>query len=478
MRWCLVRLSLLLASSLLAAQTSSEIPVPTIRATTRLVLVNVVASDNSGKPVSNLDGNSFKVFENGKPQKTTIFDFEGLAASKSEARPALPPNIFTNRPSFHSTPGPLTLILLDTLNTPARDQVYARRKLLSYLQTQLQPGQRLAIFSLGEQLRLLQDFTTDPEPLRSAIQGVSPEPSKELSLEDVKAATPPPPRDAAAAAPYLRMLSSLKQLLAERGQMSVDGRVATTLSAFRMIARAVAGYPGRKNLIWVSGSFPLAFTMVADFGHTYRLNEIVSSRSYEHDIRETASQMGDAQISIYPVDARGLIGAETVDSAEPMNNELGQVYSGSEISGVVSKNSDDRLNSQASMQEIARATGGLAYINRNDIDRAVALSVSDGSSYYTLGYYPTDKNWDGRFRTIEIKTDRKDLQLRYRNGYFAVDPTRPDENPKARDNDLTLALRNDPMPSTMVIFDVRIVPPAWGTTMAVPVDFLVNTDTL
>ena len=324
MRWCLVRLSLLLVSSLLTAQTSSEIPAPTIRATTRLVLVNVVASDKSGKPVSNLEGNSFKMFESGKPQKPAIFDYERPAASKSEASPPLPPKIFTNRPSFHTPPGPLTMILLDALNTPARDQVYARRKLLSYLQTQLQPGQRLAIFSLGEQLRLLQDFTTDPELLRSAIQGVSPEPSKALSLEDVKAATPPPPREAAAAGPYLRMLSSLKQLLAERGQMSVDGRVATTLSAFRMIARAVAGYPGRKNLIWVSGSFPLAFTMVADFGHTYRLNEIVSSRSYEHDIRETASQMGDAQISIYPVDARGLIGAETVDSAEPMNNELGQ----------------------------------------------------------------------------------------------------------------------------------------------------------
>ena len=73
------------------------------------------------------------------------------------------------------------------------------------------------------------------------------------------------------------------------------------------------------------------------------------------------------------------------------------------------------------MLDIADKTGGKAYYNRNDIDNALGDGIEDGSTYYMIGYYPQNKNWDGRFRKIEVKTRRTGIKLRYRTGYFALD---------------------------------------------------------
>ena len=53
--------------------------------------------------------------------------------------------------------------------------------------------------------------------------------------------------------------------------------------------------------------------------------------------------------------------------------------------------------------------------------------MAEGSTDYTLGYYPDDKNLDGRFRKIEVKLHRRGVQAHYRKGYFAMDPKLVDE---------------------------------------------------
>ena len=251
------------------------------------------------------------------------------------------------------------------------------------------------------------------------------------------------------------MLRTLKQLQADHGEMTTNQRVAETLAAFRTIARSVAGYPERKNLVWVSSSFPLVYQ--PQLALTFDTTRPVFYRTYEREMRETANIMGDAQISIYPVDPRGLVGAEIVDASKPMTgrNRKGPIrrcrYSGNSVN----RSSDDRLNDQTSMQEVADLTGGRAFLNRNDINNAVALSVADGSSYYTLAYYPANKAWHGEFRTIHIRVARKGVQLRYRSGYYATDAS---QEPRTRDAELVQALRSDAPPATMVIFDAKVLP--------------------
>jgi VWFA-related protein len=444
-------LTMLLTGLYLQAQTpASQIPVPTIRANTRMILVSVIATDKSGA-VTDLTAHDFTVLENGKPQKLAAFSFEKPPLAEQKAADPLPPYVYTNRTSYLRPSGPLTILLLDALNTQAPDQSYFRRELLRYLANQVRPGQRLAVVVLGAKLHLLQDFTSDPELLRSAIDSFTAKTSQELQQNEIS--VPPPPREDRSTASYLQMLSALQQLQADRGETMANQRVAATLAAFRTIARSVAGYPGRKNLVWVSSSFPLVYQ--TQLGFTFETTRPVFYRTYEREMRQTANLMGDAQISIYPVDARGLVGSEIVDASKPMTDERGRAYTGSELGELINRSGDERVNAQGGMEELADLTGGRAFFNRNDIDNAVALSVADGSSYYTLAYYPTNKAWHGEFRKIHITVARKGVHLRYRNGYYATDGS---GEPRSRDAELIQALRSDGLPATMVIFDAKVLP--------------------
>ncbi len=153
------------------------------------------------------------------------------------------------------------------------------------------------------------------------------------------------------------------------------------------------------------------------------------------------------------------------------------------------------LDTQHTMKQIADATGGRAFLNRNDIDRAVTLSVEDGSTYYTLGYYPEDKSWDGKFRKLQVKLNREGLRVRHRRGYYALDPVESlrgeaqrkkgeaadgAEALEERQAELRAALSN-PLPATAVTFRVGVPPPApaaAGTPARVECRFLVDAHTI
>ena len=133
------------------------------------------------------------------------------------------------------------------------------------------------------------------------------------------------------------------------------------------------------------------------------------------------------------------------------------------------------------MAEIAQDTGGRAFYDHNNLAAAVEAGVADGNSYYTLGYYPKNKNWDGQFRKINIKAERKDIRLRYRSGYYAIDSlqlTGPvDARPeKSRVQELVQAIK-EPLPATGVTFWAHLIPPRAGDSSTY-VEFLVDSKTI
>jgi len=158
-----------------AQQTSTEVPAPTIRVTTHLVLIDAVVTDKQGNPIAGLHPEDFVVEENGKAQK--IATFAGPVQTAS-APASLPPGIYSNRSQYRSTGGPVTVMLLDAINTPFSDQAYARRQMLSFVQDQYKPDQRMAVFTLTGSLNVLQDFTTDPQILYAALQRFRPRPQE------------------------------------------------------------------------------------------------------------------------------------------------------------------------------------------------------------------------------------------------------------------------------------------------------------
>src|SRR5713101_7905404 len=134
------------------SQPESEIPQPAIRVTTHMVLVDVVVTDKQGKAITGLHPEDFEVEENGKTQKISTFVPAG--ENLAGAQP-LPHGIYSNRPQYRSPGGPVTVMLLDAVNTPFSDQGYARRQMLSFVQQQYKPGQRMAVFTLTGPLNVL-----------------------------------------------------------------------------------------------------------------------------------------------------------------------------------------------------------------------------------------------------------------------------------------------------------------------------------
>jgi VWFA-related protein len=73
------------------------------------------------------------------------------------------------------------------------------------------------------------------------------------------------------------------------------------------------------------------------------------------------------------------------------------------------------------LEQIASATGGRAFFpfKMKDITHSFAAIEDELRSQYIVSYKPADFDADGRYRSIEISSLKKDLQVRARKGYFA-----------------------------------------------------------
>jgi VWFA-related protein len=443
-----------------------------LKAVTRLVVVDVVATDKKGEPVKGLTQSDFSILEDGKEQAIKVFSFQQPKGQDASGAPTLvkenlPVNIYSNIPSYKPDGG-LNVVLLDALNTTIPNQAYVRDQMLRYLDRMPQ-DRPVAVYVLGTKLRLLQDFTTDRSVLKEVVRKVK---SSASPLLDTPAGEPPeellPPGVADSGMLSASMLDSMMSFERERTAVQTDLRIAYTLNAMTLVAHQLAGYPGRKNLVWVSEAFPINIDPDMELRNAFS-----GSRNYGPEIEAAATAMMDAQIAVYPVDARGLVGSSYFSAASSGRDRFGRsLSSGSRLNAELSRESGELQGTHSSMQDLAERTGGRAFYNRNDIDDAIRRSFDDGSTYYTLAYYPANKKWDGKFRKIHVKVDRLGIKLRYRFGYYATDPkivaTRNEKEQTAIFSD---AMSLDTPLATALSFHAGVVPPSPATQNKVVVNF-------
>lgn len=391
-----------------AAKNSRPAPA-TLRVTTRLVQVDVVVQDKKGQPVDGLTQDDFTLLDQGRPQSIASFSQERGDLRQAPIEP-LPPNVFTNRfdPAGRAS-GSVTVILFDALNTPLHDQPYARKQLVSFLR-QVQPQDHIAIYFLTSQLKVLLEFSQDPGALLHAVEKLQGHPSPALDVSatnDVPTTSAVGPSAAIGpgAAPDSPPRDLEEFLRVADGQISDFyniNRAETTSAALEAIAHHIAHVPGRKNLVWVSGSFPISIGMDGDT--LAPPNREV--RHFTREIERAARALNDANIAVYPVDARGLMGPEQFSAAN-----RGPIDPHARLG--------PDQNNFATMNTLAERTGGHAFYNTNDISGSVRKAVADGQANYELGYYPNHGKWDGAFHEIKLKVRRPGVEVHYRKGYFA-----------------------------------------------------------
>jgi VWFA-related protein len=372
-------LSTVLLPALAAAQGIDENPV--IRTSTRLVQVNVVVHDKNG-PVSDLAKSDFVLTDRGRPQAISVFAVESIKESRPRGQQPLPQNTFSNRQSERPNAATsVTIVMLDRLNTRFEDQARANQQFIKFLRS-FNPADRIAIYTLGTSLRVLCDFT-DAAQLQRILAKYRSAVSTDFAVAEPDAAN-------TGNDDFDQALDTASKNLADA--TNID-RARKTLDAFVSIANHVADLPGRKNLVWVTGSLP--FPMAS-----------------------AARSLNYANIAVYPVDARGLVG---------MPRQLAAVTPSGIKPGKTPVIPAFRPSGLDTLQDLADQTGGRAFYNTNDLSGAIHLALTDSAVTYTLGFYPESNTLDGKFHDLKVGVRRAGMDVRYRKGYFAFKETRASE---------------------------------------------------
>jgi VWFA-related protein len=454
---------------------------PLFHATSRLVVVDVVVTDRNGQFVPNLKADNFKVLEDGKQQKVSAFQVHTAPIPGAAPAFKLPPHQYANFVNVaQQADRPVNVVLLDMLNTSGTDQDFARKQMIQFLKS-LPTGQPMALFTLTSKLRMVQGFGANSDILVAAAEAMKPSQSMQYApetqqqqeeitasaIETIGAPASMGPTPQNATMPIAPVGQALRDAMAAQDSFQKAERMSLTLEALNVMARAVAGYPGRKNLLWLSAEFPVAFgpgfspyNAASD-----PLNQNVG-RETNHQLRDlsnetpptalTSALLAAAQIAVYPIDVRGQVSLGTGLDISQQTANLGTVGIQNEIQTAGQRQTTTLWDAHEAMTEIAKQTGGEAIYGTNDLKGALSRSMREGSNYYTISYVPSHQDWNGKYRKIEIKGENG-WKMTYRRGYYAVQ-----ERPVAANEAsavMASAMQFSVPEFTMLLMKVQVLPP-------------------
>jgi VWFA-related protein len=359
----------------LHTQEGTNSPSVTFQTSSNLVVLDAVVKDHDGKPVTNLTKDDFTVLEDGVAQTIASFESAGghgkssapvaAGTANHESKSSVQVSAVQVSP-VQVSPQALTILVLDELNGEVKDQAYGRAAIEKFL---AKHGPRLeqptSLMLLGQKrIEFLHDYTQDPHSLVEALHGRHAElPFGLMTAEFVGAAE----------------------------------RFSKTLWALQQIAAANSHFAGRKNVIWVGPGFPAINGRSLDLSDQPRFVKAVS---------ESATLLLRARVSVYTINPRGL--------------EASPITYGTSTGDDIVAGMQDPATGELVFENIAPETGGAIQRLRNDVDVAISESVEDGSTYYSFAYYPTNREWNGKYRKIQITVRGQGLQVRTRKGYFAL----------------------------------------------------------
>lgn len=442
-------------------------------ASSELVLVPAIVNDRSGAYIKGLAKSDFVILEDGVERPISTFE-EVITSAEHVSRRSPVGNTFTNQLGDNPLPRRITVIVLDFVNTAFTDQVKGRRQLLQYLDESLDVREPTALFVITPSgPKIIHNFTEDTRVLAVALK------QTRLALDTLAATTPQgaPSEVGGNATLYpdgtgsaevsgvkKRMAEALRELQQQFTAFQTRISATITLQSMQQIAHSLEGVPGRKVMIWMSGGFPFSISESQSFDKldvTQRATR--DPIAYSDDLgtmlpvySATWKSLNSAQISVYPIDVRGIVNQYFVHPAEqhPDKNFIAQsTWKQNETLGT--------------FDNFAGMTGGRAYYNSNDLKLALREAVQDSAQYYVLGYYLGKNARKEGWHKIEVRVRVADAKVRARSG-FVVTKRRIDSA-----NDLQAAI-DSPIEYTGMPVTVRWMseqvsnPGAIGFELSVP----------
>ncbi|HVL68836.1 MAG TPA: VWA domain-containing protein [Vicinamibacterales bacterium] len=399
--------------ALIAAMAAVQDPqTPVFRSGTQIVEIDVRVFDRSGRFVADLTRDDFEVLEDGRPQRIETFFLVRESAAGPAPRPATPeppppPGSAPAAPAARQT-----WIFFFDLNhlTPGGGFDRAKKAVEEFIRDRFREGDVAGILA-GDRM-VNNRLTSVRQELLDGLKQVQPradarnrwaeltrdwprllneEEAVRIARNEKEAIQRAVIRACSDDSEQCQQAESMVRSKAARLQRDIHRASMDTMAAINTLANGLARIPGPKTVVFLSDGFPV--------------------QDVETTLRSVVGQTARAGARVYAIDVRGL---GRVGAPDP-----GQVAA-EDTAGPATKFDAvaDAPNS------LAVDTGGLMIRNENNIGRALDTIAADANSYYVLGVQPENTNWDGRFRTIEVRVKRDGVRVRARKGYLALEPAR------------------------------------------------------
>lgn len=394
-----------------------------VRITTNLVQFDAVVTDKKGQQVTDLSPEDFEITVNGRRQQITNFSYvvaqPGVEAATPRPAPRAAVKTAPYVPPARMKPGDVrrtVALVVDDLGTSFESMAYVRQALKKFVDEQMQPGDLVAVMRTSAGMGALQQFTSDKNILRRAIERVRWYPHGRSGVS--------------AFAPLGSGLTSLDSLGADGaearrglGRSDDGGRDSAqdledfrsqvfsvgTLGSLSFIVRGMDSLPGRKSVVFFSEGFKIID----------RQNPGGSSRVLD-SLRRLVDTANRAAVVFYAVDARGLptLGLTAADSTSGMSTEV--------LAQRMMGRRDDYYDTQMGLGYLSKETGGLFMHDTNDLGGAVRRVLEDQKGYYLIGFRPDESVFEttrgGRrhYNDLGVKVKRQGLSVRSRSGFIGV----------------------------------------------------------
>jgi VWFA-related protein len=364
-----------------------------LRVSTEIVLVNVIARDKHGNLIRDLKKEDFTVYEDGKKQELASFDFEkvdelamagGAGATVAGTAGQSAGGLLSSKQekSLEARDRRLMLLFFDFSAMEPDDvtrSVEAGRK---YVQAKMQPADMVALMSLATNLKLDLDFTEDKAKILATLSSY--DSSEGQGFENGSS-------------------GSAEGAAETSGSYTPDDTDYNTFSADRKllalqaVMQAMGKIPQKKSLVYFSNGITQ------------------SGVDNQSALRAATAAAVRANVSIYPVDVRGLSAFPPGGQAQAASLHGQSAYSGASVLNDLNGNDA----SQETLYTLAADTGGKAFMDSNDLSGVFSQVQKDTSAYYVLGYTSSNHLKDGHYRRLRVNVNRADVKLEYRAGYYA-----------------------------------------------------------
>ena len=418
---------------------------PTVRTTTRLVEVGVIAYDKHRHAVTDLTQSDFEIYDNGRPEQIKYFSGSSEPASASVAASPKdsPASLGNAQNSQRGSDASTTILLIDSNNLAWQDLSYARQQMLEFLK-KLPQADSIGLYVLrSDRIEVLCEPAHDHSQVAAILEKWMPN-IQELARAQEADRTNRQQFDNVHSVNDLVNVNgsarSAQELYApiESGtQNTVDvpsgrpldpqlrrnsaspDRVAYALLA--VAARHLASHPGHKSLVWITSDTALLdWTNKPENTEKGMPDDRIALRAQE--------ALNEAHVSLYPLDASALESGAVGAGMENQNvqavgltarGERG-AYQGSGLDPgrVTAQAQRDVLPIRGVFRAMAAGTGGQVFRRSSDLSSELSSVIADGRSIYLLSFVP-DTEADGSYHALSVKlTNRRGVTLRYRTGYL------------------------------------------------------------